>query len=703
MARSHPLERVRNIGIMAHIDAGKTTTTERILYYTGKTHRIGEVHDGAATMDWMVQEQERGITITSAATTCIWHDPRDPQNRNRTYRINIIDTPGHVDFTVEVERSLRVLDGAVSVFCAKGGVEPQSETVWKQAETYKVPRMAYVNKMDITGANFFRVVDMMKERLGANAVPIQLPIGAEADFRGIIDLVKMRAEVYYDDEGKDVRDEDIPADLMDLAQKYHDEMIEKVAETDDALMEKYFSGEELTTDEVMAAIRKATIACTMNPVLCGTSYRNKGVQPLLDAIIEYMPSPMDIPAIKGTDPDDPEKEMVRHPSDDEPFSALAFKIMVDPFVGKLAFFRVYSGHLAAGSYVMNSTKQKRERMSRIMLMHANHREEVTDIYTGEIAGAVGLKDTTTGDTLCDENHQIILESMVFPDPVIEVAIEPKTKAGQDKMTMALLRLAEEDPTFKTYTNKETGQTIIAGMGELHLEIIVDRLLREFKVEASVGKPQVTYKATIRKAVKAEGRFVRQTGGHGQYGHCWIELSPNEPGKGYEFESRIVGGVIPKEFIAPIDSGIQGAAKAGYQGFELVDFKAAVVDGSYHDVDSSAQAYEIAGSMAFKAALERANPVLMEPMMKVEIIVPDQYLGDVMGNVSSRRGRVDGTEMRGQDQIIHAFVPLSEMFGYTTDLRSRTQGRGMFTMQFDHYEEVPKSVAEKIIGERAKKD
>ncbi len=703
MARSHPLERVRNIGIMAHIDAGKTTTTERILYYTGKTHRIGEVHDGAATMDWMVQEQERGITITSAATTCIWHDPRDPQNRNRTYRINIIDTPGHVDFTVEVERSLRVLDGAVSVFCAKGGVEPQSETVWKQAETYKVPRMAYVNKMDITGANFFRVVDMMKERLGANAVPIQLPIGAEADFRGIIDLVKMRAEVYYDDEGKDVRDEDIPADLMDLAQKYHDEMIEKVAETDDALMEKYFSGEELTTDEVMAAIRKATIACTMNPVLCGTSYRNKGVQPLLDAIIEYMPSPMDIPAIKGTDPDDPEKEMVRHPSDDEPFSALAFKIMVDPFVGKLAFFRVYSGHLAAGSYVMNSTKQKRERMSRIMLMHANHREEVTDIYTGEIAGAVGLKDTTTGDTLCDENHQIILESMVFPDPVIEVAIEPKTKAGQDKMTMALLRLAEEDPTFKTYTNKETGQTIIAGMGELHLEIIVDRLLREFKVEASVGKPQVTYKATIRKAVKAEGRFVRQTGGHGQYGHCWIELSPNEPGKGYEFESRIVGGVIPKEFIAPIDSGIQGAAKAGYQGFELVDFKAAVVDGSYHDVDSSAQAYEIAGSMAFKAALEKANPVLMEPMMKVEIIVPDQYLGDVMGNVSSRRGRVDGTEMRGQDQIIHAFVPLSEMFGYTTDLRSRTQGRGMFTMQFDHYEEVPKSVAEKIIGERAKKD
>ncbi len=704
MPRSHPLERVRNIGIMAHIDAGKTTTTERILFYTGRTHRIGETHEGTATMDWMAQEQERGITITSAATTCIWHDPRDPQNRNKTYRINIIDTPGHVDFTVEVERSLRVLDGAVSVFCAKGGVEPQSETVWKQAETYHVPRMAYVNKMDITGANFFRVVDMMKERLGANAVPIQLPIGSEADFRGIVDLVKMRAEVYYDDEGKDVRDEDIPADMMELAQKYHDELIEKVAETDDELMEKFFGGEELTTDEVMAAIRKATINCTMNPVLCGTSYRNKGVQPLLDAIIEYMPSPLDIPAIKGTDPDDPEKELVRHPSDDEPFSALAFKIMVDPFVGKLAFFRVYSGHLAAGSYVMNSTKQKRERMSRIMLMHANHREEVAEIYTGEIAGAVGLKDTTTGDTLCDENHQIILESMVFPDPVIEVAIEPKTKAGQDKMTMALLRLAEEDPTFKTYTNTETGQTIIAGMGELHLEIIVDRLLREFKVEATVGKPQVTYKETIRKHARAEGRFVRQTGGHGQYGHCWIELDPQEPGKGYEFESRIVGGVIPKEFIAPIDQGIQEAAKSGVlAGFEVVNFKAAVVDGSYHDVDSSEMAYKIAASMAFKEAVKHADPCLMEPMMKVEIIVPDQYLGDVMGNVSSRRGRVEGTEMRGQDQIIHAFVPLSEMFGYTTDLRSRTQGRGMFTMQFDHYEEVPKSVADKIIGEHAKKE
>ena len=696
------LNQIRNIGIMAHIDAGKTTTTERILFYTGKNYKIGETHDGASTMDFMAQEQERGITITSAATTCRWRDPRDPNNKDRTYRINIIDTPGHVDFTVEVERSLRVLDGAVCVFCAKGGVEPQSETVWKQAETYHVPRMAYVNKMDITGANFFRVVDMMKERLHSNAVPIQLPIGAENDFRGIIDLVKMKAEVYYDDEGKDVREEEIPADMMELAEKYHAEMVEKVAETDEVLMEKFFEGEELTQEEIKDAIRKATINCTMNPVCCGTSYRNKGVQPLLDNIVEYMPSPLDIPAIKGTDPHDPEKEMVRHPSDSEPFSALAFKIMVDPFVGKLAFFRVYSGTLTAGSYVMNSTKQKRERMSRIMMMHANHREEVDCIYTGEIGGAVGLKDTTTGDTLCDENNQIILESMEFPDPVIEVAIEPKTKAGQDKMTMALLRLAEEDPTFKTYTNQETGQTIIAGMGELHLEIIVDRLLREFKVEATVGKPQVTYKATIRKTVKAEGRFVRQTGGHGQYGHCWVEISPNEPGKGYEFESRIVGGVIPKEFIAPIDAGIQGAAKSGYEGFELVDFKAAVVDGSYHDVDSSAQAYEIAGSMAFKAALEKANPVLMEPMMKVEIIVPEQYMGDVMGNVSSRRGRVDGMESRGPDQIIHAYVPLSEMFGYTTDLRSRTQGRGMFTMQFDHYEEVPKSVAEKVIGERAKK-
>ena len=703
MPRSHPLERVRNIGIMAHIDAGKTTTTERILFYTGKTHKMGETHEGAATMDWMAQEQERGITITSAATTCIWHDPREPENRDKTYRINIIDTPGHVDFTVEVERSLRVLDGAVCVFCAKGGVEPQSETVWKQAETYRVPRMAYVNKMDITGANFYRVVDMMKDRLNSNAVPIQLPIGAEGTFRGIIDLITMRAEIYYDDLGQDVRDEEIPEDMKEIAQKYHDELIEKVAETDDALMEKFFGGEEITVDEIKAAIRKATIDCRMNPVCCGTSYRNKGVQPLLDDIIEYMPSPLDIPAIKGTDPHDPEKEMERHPSDDQPFSALAFKIMTDPFVGKLAFFRVYSGHLASGSYVMNSTKQKRERISRILLMHANHREEIEEIYTGEIAGAVGLKDTTTGDTLCDENDQIVLESMVFPDPVIEVAIEPKTRAGQDKMTMALIKLAEEDPTFKTYTNAETGQTIIAGKGELHLEIIVDRLLREYKVEATVGKPQVTYRETIRKHAKAEGRFVRQTGGHGQYGHCWIEIDPQEPGKEYEFENRIVGGVIPKEFVPAIDQGIREAAKGGaLAGFEVVGFKAAVVDGSYHDVDSSEAAYKIAGSMAFKEAVKHADPCLMEPVMKVEIIVPDQYLGDVMGNVSSRRGRVEGTEVRGTDQIIHAFVPLAEMFGYTTDLRSRTQGRGMFTMQFDHYEEVPKSVSEKIIGERMKK-
>ncbi|MBQ8161799.1 MAG: elongation factor G [Clostridia bacterium] len=703
MGRSHTLDRVRNIGIMAHIDAGKTTTTERILFYTGKVHKMGETHEGGATMDWMAQEQERGITITSAATTAIWHDPRDPENKNKTYRINIIDTPGHVDFTVEVERSLRVLDGAVCVFCAKGGVEPQSETVWKQAETYHVPRMAYVNKMDITGANFFRVVDMMKDRLNSNAVPIQLPIGAEGTFRGIIDLITMRAEIYYDDLGKDVRDEEIPEDMKEIAQKYHDELIEKVAESDDALMEKFFGGEELTVEEIKDAIRKATIDCKMNPVCCGTSYRNKGVQPLLDNIIEYMPSPLDIPAIKGTDPSDPEKELERHPDDNQPFSALAFKIMTDPFVGKLAFFRVYSGHIASGSYVMNSTKQKRERISRILLMHANHREEITDIYTGEIAGAVGLKDTTTGDTLCDEGNQIVLESMVFPDPVIEVAIEPKTRAGQDKMTMALLKLAEEDPTFKTYTNNETGQTIIAGMGELHLEIIVDRLLREYKVEATVGKPQVTYRETIRKHARAEGRFVRQTGGHGQYGHCWIEIDPQEPGKEYEFENKIVGGVIPKEFVPAIDQGIREAAKGGVlAGFELVGFKAAVVDGSYHDVDSSEAAYKIAGSMAFKEAVKHADACLMEPVMKVEIIVPDQYLGDVMGNVSSRRGRVEGTEMRGQDQIIHAFVPLAEMFGYTTDLRSRTQGRGMFTMQFDHYEEVPKSVAEKIIGERAKR-
>ncbi len=690
MPRSHPLEKVRNIGIMAHIDAGKTTTTERILFYTGRVHRLGETHEGAATMDWMAQEQERGITITSAATTCHW----------KGHRINIIDTPGHVDFTVEVERSLRVLDGAVSVFCAKGGVEPQSETVWRQANKYHVPRMAYVNKMDIMGADFFRVVDMMKDRLGANAVPIQLPIGKEGDFKGIIDLVRMRAEVYYDDEGKDVRDEDIPENLRELAEEYHQKLIESVAESDEALMEKFFEGEELTVEEINAAIRKATIDCAMNPVLCGTSYRNKGVQPLLDAVVEYMPSPLDIPAIKGVDPDDPEKEMERHPSDDEPFSALAFKIMTDPFVGKLAFCRVYSGMLESGSYAFNSTKRKRERVGRLVMMHANHREEVDAVYTGDICGVVGLKDTTTADTLCDEKNPIILESMEFPDPVIQVAIEPKTKAGQDKMTMALVKLAEEDPTFKTYTDQQTGQTIIAGMGELHLEIIVDRLMREFKVEATVGKPQVAYRETIRKAAKAEGRYVRQTGGHGQFGHCWIEIEPVEPGVGYSFENKIVGGVIPKEFIAPIDAGIREAAQSGILGgFEVVDFKATVYDGSYHDVDSSEMAFKIAGSMAFKEALTKADPCLLEPMMKVEVIIPEQYMGDVIGDISSRRGRIEGMDARMGEQTVHAYVPLSEMFGYATDLRSRTQGRGLFTMQFDHYEEVPKSIAEKVTGAR----
>ena len=690
MPRSHPLEKVRNIGIMAHIDAGKTTTTERILFYTGRVHRLGETHEGAATMDWMAQEQERGITITSAATTCHW----------KGHRINIIDTPGHVDFTVEVERSLRVLDGAVSVFCAKGGVEPQSETVWRQANKYHVPRMAYVNKMDIMGADFFRVVDMMKDRLGANAVPIQLPIGKEGDFKGIIDLVRMRAEVYYDDEGKDVRDEDIPAELLAQAEEYHQKLIESVAESDETLMEKFFEGEELTVEEINAAIRKATIDCTMNPVLCGTSYRNKGVQPLLDAVVEYMPSPLDIPAIKGVDPDDPEKEMERHPSDDEPFSALAFKIMTDPFVGKLAFCRVYSGVLESGSYAYNSSKRKRERVGRLVMMHANHREEVDCVYTGDICGIVGLKDTTTADTLCDEKNPIILESMEFPDPVIQVAIEPKTKAGQDKMTMALVKLAEEDPTFKTYTDQQTGQTIIAGMGELHLEIIVDRLMREFKVEATVGKPQVAYRETIRKAAKAEGRYVRQTGGHGQFGHCWIEIEPVKPGEGYSFENKIVGGVIPKEFIAPIDAGIREAAQSGILGgFEVVDFKATVYDGSYHDVDSSEMAFKIAGSMAFKEALAKADPCLLEPMMKVEVIIPEQYMGDVIGDISSRRGRIEGMDARMGEQTVHAYVPLSEMFGYATDLRSRTQGRGLFTMQFDHYEEVPKSIAEKVTGSR----
>ncbi len=690
MPRSHPLDKVRNIGIMAHIDAGKTTTSERILFYTGRVHKLGETHEGAATMDWMEEEQERGITITSAATTCQW----------KGHRLNLIDTPGHVDFTVEVERSLRVLDGAVAVFCAKGGVEPQSETVWRQANKYHVPRIAYVNKMDITGADFHRVVDMMRTRLGTKAVPIQLPIGKENTFRGIIDLVKMKAEVYYDDDGKDVREEEIPADLLDEAQLLREEMVEAAAEQNDELMEKFLMGEELTEDEIVDALRVATLACSITPVLCGTSYRNKGVQPLLDAVIAYLPSPLDVPAVKGTLPKDPETEVTREASDKEPFSALAFKIAADPFVGKLAFFRVYSGSINNGSYVYNSTKQKRERFSRIVMMHANHREDVETVYAGEIAAAVGLQETTTGDTLCDEKAQIVLESMEFPDPVIQVVIEPKTKAGQDKMSLALQRLSEEDPTFKTYTDQETGQTIIAGMGELHLEIIVDRMMREFKVEAIVGKPQVAYRETITKAVRAEGRFVRQTGGHGQYGHCVIEMAPQEPGAGYLFENKIIGGVIPKEFISPIDAGIQEAAGAGLLGgFEVVDFKVAVVDGSYHDVDSSEMAFKIAGSMAFKEALAKADERLLEPMMKVETIVPDQYLGDVVGDINSRRGRIDNIETRMGEQSVHSFVPLSEMFGYATDLRSRTQGRGMYTMQFDHYEEVPRNVAEKVVGKR----
>jgi elongation factor G len=678
---------------MAHIDAGKTTTTERILFYTGRTHRLGEVHEGAATMDWMEQEQERGITITSAATTCQWDG----------HRINIIDTPGHVDFTVEVERSLRVLDGAVAVFCAKGGVEPQSETVWRQANRYKVPRIAYVNKMDITGADFFRVVNMMKDRLSANAVPIQLPIGSEGNFKGIIDLVRMKAEVYYDDEGKDVRVEEIPEALREQADEYRQIMIEAVAEQDETLLEKFFEGEELSLSEIKTALRKATIAGDMTPVLCGTSYRNKGVQPMLDAVVDYMPSPLDIASVTGSKPGDPDTVIERHASDSEPLSALAFKIMTDPFVGKLAFVRVYSGKLNGGSYVYNSTKQKRERVGRLLMMHANHREEVETVYSGEICGIVGLKDTTTADTLCDENNQVILESMDFPEPVIQVAIEPKTKAGQDKMTMALIKLAEEDPTFKTYTDTQTGQTIIAGMGELHLEIIVDRMLREFKVEATVGKPQVAYRETIRRAADAEGRYVRQTGGHGQYGHCKIRIEPVAPGVGYSFENKTVGGSIPKEFIAPIDAGIREASLSGLLGgYEVVDFKATVYDGSYHEVDSSEIAFKIAGSMAFKEALAKADPCLMEPMMKVEVIIPEQYMGDVIGDISSRRGRIEGMEARLGEQSVHAFVPLSEMFGYATDLRSRTQGRGLFTMQFDHYEEVPRAIAEKVTG-RGKRD
>lgn len=692
MARQFSLEKTRNIGIMAHIDAGKTTTTERILFYTGRVHKIGETHEGAATMDWMEQEQERGITITSAATTAQW----------KGHRINIIDTPGHVDFTVEVERSLRVLDGSVTVFCAKGGVEPQSETVWRQADKYGVPRMAFVNKMDIMGADFYNVVQMMLDRLKCNAVPIQLPIGSEADYKGHIDLINMKAHVYYDDLGKDERVEEIPDDMKELAEKYHAELIEKVAECDEALMEKYFEGEELTEKEIKTTIRKATIANEFVPVLCGTAYRNKGVQDLLDAVIDFMPSPLDIPAIKGTLPDSDEED--ERPADDNaPFSALAFKIATDPFVGKLAFFRVYSGTLNSGSYVLNSTKNNKERMGRILQMHANHREDITTVYAGDIAAAVGLKNTTTGDTLCDEDHPIILESMEFPEPVIRVAIEPKTKAGQEKMGIALAKLAEEDPTFKTYTDEETGQTIIAGMGELHLEIIVDRLLREFKVEANVGKPQVSYKETITKTVEVDHKYARQSGGRGQYGHVVITLEPLEPGKGYEFVNEIVGGVIPKEYIPAVDQGIQGAMQSGVlAGYNVVDVRVRLTYGSYHEVDSSEMAFKIAASMAFKEGCRKANPVLKEPVMKVVVIVPEEYMGDVMGDLNSRRGLIQGMEARPGAQAITAFVPLAEMFGYATELRSRTQGRGQYTMEPSHYEQVPKSIQDDIISARAKK-
>ena len=697
MARDVSLERTRNIGIMAHIDAGKTTTTERILYYTGINHKVGETHDGGATMDWMAQEQERGITITSAATTCYW----DKQGQGERHRINVIDTPGHVDFTVEVQRSLRVLDGSVTVLCAKGGVEPQSETVWRQADEYKVPRMAYVNKMDIMGADFFRVVDMMRERLKCNAVPIQLPIGAEDTFKGIIDLVEMKADVYYDEMGKDMRVEEIPEDLKELAQKYHDELIEHVAEQDDELMEKYFNGEELTIDEIKNTIRRSTIANTMVPVVCGTSYRNKGVQKLLDAIVDYMPSPLDVPAIKGVNPETEEEE-VRNSSDKEPFAALAFKIATDPFVGKLAFFRVYSGMVTAGSTVYNSNKDTDERLGRIVQMHSNNRKDIDTVYAGDIAAAIGLKNTTTGNTLCDEKHPIILESMKFPEPVIRVAIEPKTKAGQEKMGLALAKLAEEDPTFKTYTDEETGQTIIAGMGELHLEIIVDRLLREFKVEANVGAPQVAYKETVRKNSDVDCKYARQSGGKGQYGHVKIKLEPNESGKGYEFINAIVGGSVPKEYIPAVDAGIQGAMLAGVvAGYPVVDCKVTLYDGSYHEVDSSEMAFKIAGSMAFKDAMRKADPVLMEPIMKVSVSTPDDYLGDVIGDLNSRRGMIQGMESRNGTQMVTASVPLSEMFGYATSLRSKTQGRGQYVMEPSHYTEIPKSVADKIISERAK--
>ena len=690
MPRKVSLEKTRNIGIMAHIDAGKTTTTERILYYTGVNYKLGETHEGTATMDWMEQEQERGITITSAATTCFW----------KNHRINIIDTPGHVDFTVEVERSLRVLDGSVTVMCAKGGVEPQSETVWRQADHYHVPRMIYVNKMDIMGADFYNVLRMIDERLKCNAVPIQLPIGKEAEFRGIIDLVEMNADVYYDEMGKDMRVEEIPEDMRELAEEYREKLLDAVSMFDDEIMEMYLEGKEIPTAKIRAAIRKATVAVEMIPVVCGTSYRNKGVQKLLDAIVDYMPAPTDIPAIEGINPKTDEEDK-REPSDDEPFSALAFKIMTDPYVGRLSFFRVYSGTLNTGSSVLNSTKNVRERMGRILQMHANHREDIETVYSGDIAAAVGLKNTTTGDTLCDEKHPIILESMEFPEPVIRVAIEPKTKAGQEKMGIALMKLAEEDPTFKTYTDEETGQTIIAGMGELHLEIIVDRLLREFKVEANVGAPQVAYRETIRKEANQETKYARQSGGKGQYGHVKIKVEPN-PGKGYEFVNGVVGGAIPKEYIPAVDNGIQGAMKSGVlAGYPVVDVKVTLWDGSYHEVDSSEMAFSIAGSMAFKDAMKKADPVIMEPIMKVNVIVPDEYMGNVIGDLNSRRGQINNQESEGGTARVTALVPLSEMFGYATDLRSKTQGRGQYSMEPDEYQQVPKSVADKIMSDRAK--
>ena len=696
MPRKVTLENTRNIGIMAHIDAGKTTTTERILYYTGVNYKIGETHEGTATMDWMEQEQERGITITSAATTCYWKGSKDqfPQTR-----INIIDTPGHVDFTVEVERSLRVLDGSVTVMCAKGGVEPQSETVWRQADHYHVPRMVYVNKMDMLGADFYHVLDMIHDRLKCNAVPIQLPIGKEESFKGIIDLVEMDADIYYDQLGKDMRVEPIPADMMDLANEYREKLLDAVSMFDDEIMEMYLEGQEIPTEKIRAAIRKATVAVEMVPVTCGSSYRNKGVQKLLDAIVDYMPAPTDIPAIVGTNPKTDEEED-RHASDDEPFSALAFKIMTDPYVGRLSFFRVYSGTLNTGSAVLNATKGKRERVGRLLQMHANHREDLETVYSGDIAAVVGLKNTTTGDTLCDEKHPIVLESMEFPEPVIRVAIEPKTKSGQEKMAIALAKLAEEDPTFRTYTDEETGQTIIAGMGELHLEIIVDRLLREFKVEANVGAPQVAYKETIRKAVDQDTKYARQSGGKGQYGHVKIHVEPNESGKGYEFINKVVGGAIPKEYIPAIDAGIQGAMLSGtVAGYPVVDVKVTLYDGSYHEVDSSEMAFKIAGSMAFKEAMRKADPTLLEPIMKVSVIVPEEYMGDVIGDISARRGQIQGYEMRAGAQQIDAFVPLAEMFGYATDLRSRTQGRGQYTMEPSHYIELPKGLQEKLINKR----